>query len=114
MAKLIIKYNIILPLLALLISISLSSNNSIVLSQNDESSSDQPSTEQMNGGGGMGGNLISSVTEWIGVFALGITTGLLAFSIKISNNVTAFVKRRKIILSIAKYYHYQLVTSIVY
>ena len=41
------------------------------------------------------------VTEWIGVFALGIITGLLAFSIKISNNVTAFVKRRKIILSIA-------------
>jgi len=49
----------------------------------------------------MRGNLISSVTEWIGVFALGITTGLSAFSIKISNNVTAFVKRRKIILSIA-------------
>jgi hypothetical protein len=85
----------------LLSAISLSSNNSITLGQSEKSSSDQPSTEQMNGGGGgMGGNLISSVTEWIGVFALGITTGLLSFGIKISNNVTAFVKRRKIILSI--------------
>ena len=101
MARLIIKYNIVLSLLVLLASITLISNNSIILSQSDKSSSDQPSTEQMDGGGGMGGNLIFSVTEWIGVFALGIITGLLAFSIKISNNVTAFVKRRKIILSIA-------------
>jgi hypothetical protein len=109
MAKLIIKYNIILPLLALLISISLSSNNSIVLSQNDESSSDQPSTEQMNGGGdGMGGNLISSVTEWIGVFALGFTTGLLAFGIKISNKVTAFVKRRNAIAFFWRNHRYLL------
>jgi hypothetical protein len=43
----------------------------------------------------MGGNLIFPVTKWIGVFALGITTGLLAFGIKISNNVTAFVKKKK-------------------
>src|SRR3954451_16526897 len=49
----------------------------------------------------MGGNLIFPVTKWIGVFALGIITGLLAFSIKISNDVTAFVKKKKNNLSIA-------------
>jgi hypothetical protein len=43
----------------------------------------------------MGGDLIFTVTKWIGVFALGIITGLLAFSIKISNDVTAFVKKKK-------------------
>ena len=101
MTRLLIRYNIVLSLLVLLAVITLSSNNYITLGQIDKSSSDQPSTEQMNGGGGMGGNLISSVTKWIDVFALGITTGLLAFGIKITNNVTAFEKRRKIILSIA-------------
>ncbi len=48
----------------------------------------------MNGGGGMGGNLISSLPNY-SAFALGIIIGLLAFSNKISNNVTSFVKRRK-------------------
>jgi len=101
MERRVINYNIVLSLLLLLAAITLSSNNSFIYGQSDESSSEQDSPVQMNGGGEMGANLISSVTEWIGVFALGITTGLLAFSIKTSNNITAFEKRRKIILSIA-------------
>jgi|SRR4051794_10856101 hypothetical protein len=94
-----INYNIALSLLLLLAAISLISNNSIIFGQSDESSSVQASPEQMNEE--MQGNFISSVTEWIGVFALGITTGLLVFSIKTSNNITAFEKRRNIILSVA-------------
>jgi len=95
-----INYNIVLSLLLLLFAvISLISNNSIIFGQSDESSSAQSSSEQMNQE--MQGNLNSSLTEWIGVFALGITAGLLAFSIKTSNNITAFEKRRKVILSIA-------------
>ena len=95
-----INYNIVLSLLLLLlVAILLISNIYIIFGQSDESSSAQSSTEQMNEE--MQGNRISSLTEWIGVFALGITAGLLAFSIKTSNNITAFEKRRKIILSIA-------------
>jgi hypothetical protein len=103
MERLTISYNVALSLLLLLTAITLISNNSIIFGQSDKSSSEQqqPSTEQMNGGEEMGSNLISSVTEWIGIFSLGITTGLLAFSIKTSNDITSFVKRRKIILSIA-------------
>ncbi|HEY0579626.1 MAG TPA: hypothetical protein VGC75_02865 [Candidatus Nitrosocosmicus sp.] len=98
MDKLIIRFNAIL-LLLLLTTIVLISNNSIIFGQSESSSEQMSTTGQMNGGD-MGGNFISSITEWIGVFALGIATGLLAFNIKISNNVAAFVKRRKIILSI--------------
>ncbi len=92
-------YNIVLSLLLLLAAITLLSNNIIVQGQSNESSSEQASTEQMNGDQ-IQGKLITSVTEWIGVFALGITSGILSFSIKTSNNITAFEKRRKIILSI--------------
>jgi len=92
-----INYNIVLSQLLLLFAvISLISNISIIFGQSDESSSAQSSSEQMKEE--MQGSLISSVTEWIGVFALGITTGLLAFSKKTSNNNTAFEKRRKIII----------------
>jgi hypothetical protein len=91
-----INYNIVLSLLLLLSAITLIINDSIVQGQSDESFSEQASPEQMNGEN-MGGNLNSSVTEWIGVFALGIITGLLAFNIKTSNNIKVFEKRRKII-----------------
>src|SRR6476660_6416723 len=67
-----INYNIVLSLLLLLlVAILLISNISIIFGQSDESSSAQSSTEQMNEE--MQGNRISSLTEWIGVFALGIT-----------------------------------------
>src|SRR4051794_18701880 len=103
MDRLITHFNAVLLLLLLLTTIVLISNNFLVFGQSNGSSSEQMSTTaagQMNGGE-MEGNLISSVTEWIGIFALGIVVGLLSFNIKISDNVTAFVKRRKIILSIA-------------
>jgi hypothetical protein len=95
-----ISYNIVLSLLLLLAAITLINDNSVIFGQSDEISSEQASPKQMNGSD-MGGNLNSSLTEWIGVFALGITAGLLAFSIKTSNNITAFEKRRKVVLSIA-------------
>jgi|tagenome__1003787_1003787.scaffolds.fasta_scaffold20822032_2 hypothetical protein len=99
MERRVINYNVILSLLLLITAVELIGSKSIIFGQSDESSSEQASPEQMDGDD-MGANPISSVTEWIGVFALGMTTGLLAFSIKSSNNVTAFEKRIKIILSV--------------
>jgi hypothetical protein len=75
------------------------SNNSFIFGQSDENTSEQISTTravQMNGGQ-IEGKIITPVTEWLGIFALGIVIGLLVFDTKISDNVTSYVKRRRII-----------------
>ncbi len=85
-----------LVILLVLMTFILINNSGIynVFAQSNENPSIQTAAGQMNAGT-MGGSFISSTTEWIGVFALGITTGLLAFSNNISNNITTFEKRKK-------------------
>ena len=84
-------------------TIVLISNNSFIFSQSDENTSEQKSTTravQMNGGQ-IEEKIITPATEWLGIFALGIVIGLLVFDTKISDNGTSYVKRRRIILSVA-------------
>jgi hypothetical protein len=103
MNRLITQFNAVLLLLLFFTTIMLISNNFIIFGQSDENTSVRMSTTQavqMNGGQ-IEGNIITPVTEWLGIFALGIVTGLLVFNTKISDNVTLYVKRRKIILSVA-------------
>jgi hypothetical protein len=102
MNRLITQFNAVLLLLLFFITIMLISNNFIIFGQSDENTSEQMSTTQavqMNGEQ-IEGNIITPVTEWLGIFALGIVTGLLVFNTKISDNVTSYVKRRKIVLSV--------------
>ncbi|MDQ6724548.1 MAG: hypothetical protein M3Z01_09875 [Thermoproteota archaeon] len=88
----------LLLLILFIFSIMTTNNNFIIFSQS-ESISGQMSKDQM--GGGIGGKIISSLTEWIGIFAIGMTTGLLALKINNPNNVTTLVRMRRIIISIA-------------
>ena len=94
MARWIIRYNIILSMLLLLAAVTLNSNNSIVLSQSGAFL--RPVSYRTNGWWIRNGRKsYFSRYRMVGVFALGIITRLLAFNIKISNNVTAFVKKKK-------------------
>ena len=79
------------------------SNNSFIFSQSDENTSEQKSTTravQLNGGQ-IEEKIITPATEWLVIFALGIVIGLLVFDTKILDNGTSYVKRRRIILSVA-------------
>jgi phosphoglycerol transferase MdoB-like AlkP superfamily enzyme len=103
MNRLITRFNAVLLLLLFFTTIVLISNNFSRFGQSNENTSEQMSTTQavqMNGGQ-IEGNTITPVTEWLGIFTLRIVTGFLVFNTKISDNVTSYVKRRKIILSVA-------------
>ncbi len=91
-------------LLLLFITIIHISNNSPLFGQSESMSEDMAADEASGEGGGGGiGKHISSITEWTGIFSLGITTGLLASKTNppSSNNSLSFGRRRSIIISIA-------------
>ncbi len=77
------------------ITIILISNNSVILGQS-EGMSEQMSAQQI-GGGGVS---ISSLSEWIGIFSIGIVVGLLAFKTNYSSNDAIVVRTRRIIISV--------------
>lgn len=68
-------------------------SNSVIFGQS-ESMSKQMSMDSI------GGVSISSLTEWIGIFSIGIIVGLLAFKTHSSNDIRT-VDRKRIILSVA-------------
>ncbi len=65
----------LLLLLLFSITIIVSINNSVIFGQN-ESMAEQMSAGQNE----VGGIPISSLTEWIGIFSIGIFVGILAFN----------------------------------
>jgi hypothetical protein len=76
------------------------SNNFIIFGQSAENTLEQMSTTravQMNEGQ-IEGKIITHVTEWFGIFAIGIVIGHLVFDTKISDNGTLYVKRRRRII----------------
>ena len=84
-------------LLLFSLTIDVVSNNPDIFAQS-ESMSEQMDTETMGEGGGAVS--ISSITEWIGIFSIGVTLGLLAFKTNnVSNDET--ITRRKIVYSVA-------------
>ena len=91
-------------LLLLFMTIIPISNNSPLFGQS-ESMSEEMADDEAGGEGGAGGigKHISSITEWTGIFSLGIITGLLASKTNppSSNNSLGFGRRRSIIISIA-------------
>ncbi len=95
MSKLILGFT---PALLILFSMTIILNNSSVIFGQSESISSQMSAEQMGGGGG--GKLISPLTEWIGIFSMGIVVGMLAFETNTLDNLRTF-ESKKIILSVA-------------
>lgn len=90
-------------LLLLFMTIMHISNNSPLFGQS-ESMSEEMAADEAGGeeGGGIGKH-ISSITEWTGMFSLGIITGLLASKTNplLSNNGLSFGRRKRIITSIA-------------
>ncbi len=78
------------------ITIILISNNSVILGQS-EGMSGQMSAQQI---GGVGVSIFS-LSEWIGIFSIGIVVGLLAFKTNYSSNDAIVVRTRRIIISIA-------------
>jgi hypothetical protein len=81
-------------LLLFFLTIIVISNNFVIFAQS-ESMSDQMTVEQIRGGVS-----VSALSEWIGIFSIGMIVGLLAF--KTSNSMNVENKaRRRIIFSIA-------------
>ena len=76
------------------------SNNFIIFGQSAENTLEQMSTArvvQMNGVQ-IEGKIITHVTEWFDIFAIGIVIWHLVFDTKISDNGTLYVKRRRRII----------------
>ena len=89
-------------LLLLFMTIIHISNNSPLFGQS-ESMSEEMAADEAGGEGGGIGKHISSITEWTGIFSLGIITGLLASKTNLSspNNGLSFGRRGSVIISIA-------------
>src|SRR4051812_44541846 len=99
MNKLITGFNAALLLLLFMMTVEIS-NNSVIFGQSENMSEQMSSAEQM--GGATGEKLISSISEWIGIFSIGIVTGLLAFQTNaLSSNTIILERTKRVVISIA-------------